>query len=67
MARIVIEVDEQALAEASQLLGTITTEDTVNAALRAVSARGRRSASMARMRKMIAEGTADPSPDGDSE
>jgi Arc/MetJ family transcription regulator len=58
MARTVIDLHEQALADASRYLGTTTTQDTVNAALRATAAaRGRRAATDARMRQMVAEGT----------
>lgn len=36
---ITIEIDQEALAAASEVLGTTTPEDTVNAALREVSQR----------------------------
>lgn len=42
MARTMIEIDESALAEAADLLGTTTKKDTVNAALRFVAERQQR-------------------------
>lgn len=42
MTRIVIDIDDEVLAEAAEEPGTTTTEDTVNAALREVVAHRRR-------------------------
>ena len=42
MTKMLIDVDDEALAEASSLLGTKTKKDTVNAALEFVAARRRR-------------------------
>jgi Arc/MetJ family transcription regulator len=59
MARTVIDVDDDALAEAARYLGTTTKKDTVNAALREISDRRRRAAAIERMRQMVAEGKVD--------
>jgi Arc/MetJ family transcription regulator len=59
MARTVIDLDDEALAEAARHLGTRTKQDTVNAALREIANRGRRSAAVERMRQMVAEGEID--------
>jgi Arc/MetJ family transcription regulator len=49
MARTMIDIDEAALAEAADLLGTTTKKDTVNTALREVVARMRRIDALARV------------------
>lgn len=59
MARTVIDVDDDALAEAAGYLGTRTKKDTVNAALREINDRRRRAAAIERMRRMVAEGRVD--------
>lgn len=59
MARTVIDVDDDALAEAARYLGTTTKRDTVNAALREINDRRRRAAAIERMRQMVAEGKVD--------
>ncbi|MCP2274735.1 type II toxin-antitoxin system VapB family antitoxin [Nocardia amikacinitolerans] len=59
MARTVIDVDDEALAEAARHLGTTTKRDTVNAALREIVDRRRRAAAVARMREMVATGEID--------
>ncbi|AYF76684.1 DUF2191 domain-containing protein [Nocardia yunnanensis] len=59
MARTVIDVDDDALAEAARYLGTTTKKDTVNAALHEIVDRRRRAAAVARMRAMVAEGEID--------
>jgi Arc/MetJ family transcription regulator len=56
MAKTVIDLDEEALAEAARILGTKTKRDTVNAALRWVSDRNRRAVAIERMREMAAAG-----------
>ena len=59
MSRTVIDIDDEALAEAARHLGTATKRDTVNAALREIADRRRRAAAIARMREMVAEGEID--------
>ncbi|MBW1604533.1 type II toxin-antitoxin system VapB family antitoxin [Streptomyces sp. JJ66] len=59
MARTVIDVDDEALAEAARHLGTSTKKDTVNAALREIIDRRRRAAAIARMRELVADGEID--------
>lgn len=59
MSRTVIDLDDEALAEAARLLGTTTKKDTVNAALREVADRRRRAAAVERMRQMVAAGEID--------
>ncbi|GAB2893562.1 type II toxin-antitoxin system VapB family antitoxin [Streptomyces mayteni] len=59
MTRVVIDVDGEALADASRWLGTQTAHDTVNAALREVALRGRRAAAIDRMRQLVASGEID--------
>ncbi|MEV4107003.1 type II toxin-antitoxin system VapB family antitoxin [Nonomuraea sp. NPDC049695] len=54
-----IDLDDEALAEAAKLLGTSSKKDTVNAALREIVDRRRRAAAVARMRQMVAEGEID--------
>ncbi|WP_073951991.1 type II toxin-antitoxin system VapB family antitoxin [Streptomyces kebangsaanensis] len=59
MSRTVIDLDDEALAEAARLLGTTTKKDTVNAALREIADRRRRAAAVERMRQMVAAGEID--------
>ncbi|WP_240797794.1 type II toxin-antitoxin system VapB family antitoxin [Streptomyces sp. F001] len=59
MSRTVIDLDDEALAEAARHLGTTTKKDTVNAALREIADRRRRAAAVERMRRMVAEGEID--------
>ncbi|MEU0811094.1 type II toxin-antitoxin system VapB family antitoxin [Streptomyces sp. NPDC005970] len=59
MSRTVIDLDDEALAEAARHLGTTTKKETVNAALREINDRRRRAAAVARMRQMVAEGEID--------
>ncbi|MFI6157286.1 type II toxin-antitoxin system VapB family antitoxin [Kitasatospora sp. NPDC051170] len=59
MSRTVIDLDDEALADAARYLGTTTKKDTVNAALREIADRRRRAAALARMREMVAEGAID--------
>lgn len=47
MTKVLIDVDDDALAEASQLLGTKTKKDTVNVALRETVLRLRRAKALA--------------------
>ncbi|MFF3669738.1 type II toxin-antitoxin system VapB family antitoxin [Microtetraspora malaysiensis] len=59
MTKTLIDLDDEALAEAAKLLGTSSKKDTVNAALREIVDRRRHSAAIARMREMVAEGEID--------
>ncbi|GAT65320.1 antitoxin VapB6 [Planomonospora sphaerica] len=59
MTKTLIDLDDEALAEAARLLGTSSKKDTVNAALREIVDRRRRAAAVARMREMVAEGEID--------
>ncbi|MCJ1679219.1 type II toxin-antitoxin system VapB family antitoxin [Streptomyces sp. APSN-46.1] len=59
MSRTVIDLDDEALAEAARHLGTTTKKDTVNAALREIADRRRRAEAVERMRQMVAEGDID--------
>lgn len=59
MSRTVIDLDDEALAEAARHLGTTTKKDTVNAALLEVTDRRRRAAAVERMRQMVADGEID--------
>ncbi|MEU9288056.1 type II toxin-antitoxin system VapB family antitoxin [Streptomyces sp. NPDC048275] len=59
MSRTVIDLDDEALAEAARHLGTSTKKDTVNAALREIADRRRRAVAVERMRQMVAEGEID--------
>ncbi|GAA2698160.1 MULTISPECIES: type II toxin-antitoxin system VapB family antitoxin [Nonomuraea] len=59
MTKTLIDLDDEALAEAAKLLGTSSKKDTVNAALREIIDRRRRAAAVARMREMVAEGQID--------
>ncbi|GIJ27966.1 hypothetical protein Vqi01_31280 [Micromonospora qiuiae] len=54
-----IDLDDEALAEAARHLGTTTKKETVKAALREVADRRRRAAAVERMRQMAAEGEID--------
>ncbi|MGC0423181.1 type II toxin-antitoxin system VapB family antitoxin [Embleya sp. AB8] len=70
MAKTLVDIDEDALAEAARILGTTTKRDTINGALRSLGDRDRRLAALAGMRKMVADGRLDFSvlgyPDEDS-
>jgi Arc/MetJ family transcription regulator len=59
MTKTLIDLDDEALAEAAKLLGTSSKKDTVNAALREIVDRRRRASAVARMREMVAEGEID--------
>jgi Arc/MetJ family transcription regulator len=59
MTKVLIDVDDDALAEASELLGTRTKKDTVNAALRETAERLRRARALARLAEMGAAGAFD--------
>ncbi|MFF5109856.1 type II toxin-antitoxin system VapB family antitoxin [Streptosporangium sp. NPDC000509] len=59
MTKTLIDLDDDALAEAAKFLGTSSKKDTVNAALREIVDRRKRAAAVARMREMVAEGEID--------
>ncbi|MDH6137802.1 Arc/MetJ family transcription regulator [Kitasatospora sp. MAA4] len=59
MAKLLVEVDDVALAEAAELLGTKTKRDTVNAALAEVSLRHKRLAALDRLVAMGEQGDFD--------
>ncbi|WP_231387147.1 type II toxin-antitoxin system VapB family antitoxin [Nocardia sp. BMG111209] len=56
MVKTPIEIDEQALATAAEVLGTKTKKDTVNAALREVGKRLERLRALARLGEMADAG-----------
>jgi Arc/MetJ family transcription regulator len=55
-ARTYIEIDQEALAAAAEVLGTITASDTVNAALREAGQRLVRLRALARLGEMADRG-----------
>jgi Arc/MetJ family transcription regulator len=57
--KVLIDIDDDALAEASELLGTKTTSDTVNTALRETVRRLRRAKALARLAEIGASGAFD--------
>ncbi|MDO3649783.1 type II toxin-antitoxin system VapB family antitoxin [Nocardia mangyaensis] len=59
MSKLLIEVDDEALAEAQQLLGTSTKKDTVNAALVEVAKRLRRIKALNELAEMAEQGDFD--------
>ncbi|MER6420658.1 type II toxin-antitoxin system VapB family antitoxin [Streptomyces sp. NPDC001137] len=59
MSRTVIDLDDEALEEAAKELGTTTKRDTINTALREVTARYRRLRSLEEARDLVAEGALD--------
>ncbi|MFF7565041.1 type II toxin-antitoxin system VapB family antitoxin [Streptomyces pseudovenezuelae] len=59
MSRTVIDLDDEALEEAAKELGTTTKRDTINTALREVTARYRRLRSLEEARELAAEGALD--------
>jgi Arc/MetJ family transcription regulator len=59
MTKILIDVDEDALAEASKLLGTKTKKDTVNTALRETALQLRRAKALARLAELGEAGAFD--------
>lgn len=59
MAKVLIDVDEEALEAAAKILGTATKKDTVNTALREISARERRLAAFHELAKMAEAGDFD--------
>ncbi|MEU2030355.1 type II toxin-antitoxin system VapB family antitoxin [Nocardia amamiensis] len=59
MSELLIDVDDEALAEAQRLLGTSTTKDTVNAALAEVSMRLKRVKALDKLTAMAERGDFD--------
>jgi Arc/MetJ family transcription regulator len=59
MVKTPVEIDEEALATAAQVLGTKTKKDTVNAALREVGQRLARLEALARLGEMASQGDFD--------
>jgi Arc/MetJ family transcription regulator len=57
--KVLIDIDEDALAEASALLGTTTKKDTVNQALRETARRLRRAHALARLAELGEAGAFD--------
>ncbi|MER7795210.1 type II toxin-antitoxin system VapB family antitoxin [Streptomyces sp. NPDC097640] len=59
MSRTVIDLDDEALEAAAKELGTTTKRDTINTALREVTARFRRLRALEEARELVAEGALD--------
>jgi Arc/MetJ family transcription regulator len=59
MSKTVIDLDDDALADAARLFGTTTKKDTVNTALREAALRLRRRDALARLAEMAAAGDFD--------
>ena len=59
MSKVLIDIDDEALERASEILGTQTKKDTVNTALRETVRRLDRAAALAEMRQLVAEGAVD--------
>ncbi|WP_431967138.1 type II toxin-antitoxin system VapB family antitoxin [Nocardia sp. bgisy134] len=59
MARTVIDLDDELVADVAKELGTGTKKDTVNAALREVLENRRRALALTRLQDAVAEGAFD--------
>ncbi|MFI0781107.1 type II toxin-antitoxin system VapB family antitoxin [Streptomyces sp. NPDC021212] len=59
MSRTVIDLDDEALEEAAKELGTTTKRETINTALREVTARYRRPRALDEARELVADGALD--------
>ncbi|HVQ89937.1 MAG TPA: type II toxin-antitoxin system VapB family antitoxin [Mycobacteriales bacterium] len=59
MTKILVDVDDAALAEAADLLGTKTKKDTVNTALREIAERLRRGKALSRLAELGESGAFD--------
>ncbi|MDQ1288377.1 MAG: hypothetical protein QG622_1942 [Actinomycetota bacterium] len=59
MPKVLIDIDEEALAEAAVLLGTTTKKDTVNRALQETARRLRRAQGLARLAELGETGAFD--------
>lgn len=66
MAKVLIDIDDDALSEAKALLGTKTKKDTVNTALRETTRRLRRAQALARLAERGQAGEFDHLLDKDS-
>lgn len=59
MTKMLIDIDDEALSEAAELLGTTTKKETVNTALRETTLRLRRAQALARLGEMAEAGDFD--------
>jgi Arc/MetJ family transcription regulator len=59
LSRTVIDLDDEALEAAAKELGTTTKRDTINTALREITARYRRLRALEDARQLVAEGALD--------
>lgn len=59
MSKVLIDIDDEALVRASEILGTKTKKDTVNTALQETVRRLDRATALAEMRELVAEGGVD--------
>lgn len=59
MTKILVDVDDEALAEAAEVLGTKTKKDTVNAALRQTADQIKRARAFAKLVERAEEGQFD--------
>ncbi|MFI0728180.1 type II toxin-antitoxin system VapB family antitoxin [Streptomyces sp. NPDC021225] len=59
MSRTVIDLDDEALEAAARELGTTTKRDTINTALREITARYRRLRALEEARGLVADGALD--------
>lgn len=59
MSKTVIDIDDEALELAAQVLGTKTKKDTVNAALAEIGARRRRELALDRLCRLAEDGAFD--------
>jgi len=59
VTKILVDVDDAALAEAADLLGTKTKKDTVNTALREIAERLRRGKALSRLAELGESGAFD--------
>jgi Arc/MetJ family transcription regulator len=59
MTKVLIDIDDEALAEAAELLGTATKKDTVNTSLRETAQRLRRAQALARLGELGQAGAFD--------
>jgi Arc/MetJ family transcription regulator len=59
MTKVLIDIDDEALAEAAELLGTTTKKDTVNTSLRETAQRLRRAQALARLGELGQAGAFD--------
>ncbi|MDH6551468.1 Arc/MetJ family transcription regulator [Streptomyces sp. SAI-208] len=59
MSRTVIDLDDEALEEAAKELGTTTKRETINTALREVTARYRRLRALDEARELVTDGALD--------